>query len=238
MINFLVLVWILKHFLYKPVLGVLAKRRQGIESQLTDAKQLREEAETLKQQYEGRLADWEHERQQARDKLAQEIDSERQQQMSELKDTLEQEKQKAEVIEKRRQAEALHKTEQRALQQAAEFASRLLSQASGPELETRLVALFITQLADLSKQQKTELKSQWGETPEAIQITTAFPLSDQQQQELQQHLQEITGEDTPIQFAENPELLAGLHIAIGAWALHANVRDDLKGFAEFAYATR
>jgi F-type H+-transporting ATPase subunit b len=153
MINFLVLVWILKHFLYKPVLGVLAKRRQGIESQLTDAKQLREEAETLKQQYEGRLADWEHERQQARDKLAQEIDSERQQQMSELKDTLEQEKQKAEVIEKRRQAEALHKTEQRALQQAAEFASRLLSQASGPELETRLVALFITQLADLSKQQ-------------------------------------------------------------------------------------
>jgi len=36
-INFLVLVWILKHFLYKPVLDVIARRRSGIEKTLADA---------------------------------------------------------------------------------------------------------------------------------------------------------------------------------------------------------
>ena len=29
-INFLILVWILKRFLYKPVLGVIAKRRKSM----------------------------------------------------------------------------------------------------------------------------------------------------------------------------------------------------------------
>ena len=63
-INFLVLVWILKHFLYKPILDVIARRRAGIEDRLAKAQQLHDEANTLKTEYENRLVDWEHERQQ------------------------------------------------------------------------------------------------------------------------------------------------------------------------------
>ena len=75
-INFLVLVWILKHFLYKPILDVIARRRAGIEDRLAKAQQLHDEADTLKAEYENRLVDWEHERQQARVTLAQELNEE------------------------------------------------------------------------------------------------------------------------------------------------------------------
>src|SRR5437899_2702758 len=40
MINFLILVWILKRFLYQPVLNVIASRRAGIEKTLTDAQRI------------------------------------------------------------------------------------------------------------------------------------------------------------------------------------------------------
>ena len=40
-INFLVLIWILKRFLYKPVLDVIARRRAGIEKTLSDAREMR-----------------------------------------------------------------------------------------------------------------------------------------------------------------------------------------------------
>ena len=36
-INFVVLVWILKHFLYRPVLSLLEKRREKIEQSLSAA---------------------------------------------------------------------------------------------------------------------------------------------------------------------------------------------------------
>jgi len=56
--NFLVLVWILKRFLYKPVLNVITRRRETIENQLAEARQLHADADALKERYEHRLSDW------------------------------------------------------------------------------------------------------------------------------------------------------------------------------------
>ena len=106
-INFLVLVWILKRFLYKPVLKVIARRQAGIEKRLSDAEALHADAEKLQIQYEGRLADWEQERQQARESLARELDTERTRKMEELQTALKQEREKARVAESHRQADAL-----------------------------------------------------------------------------------------------------------------------------------
>ena len=36
-LNFLVLVWVLKHFLYKPILDAIAAREKGIAAKLADA---------------------------------------------------------------------------------------------------------------------------------------------------------------------------------------------------------
>lgn len=237
-INFLVLVWILKRFLYKPVLNVIAQRRSGIEAQLDEAQHLHNEAEALKGQYEGRLAEWDRERQQARDSLVQELDEERQRQLQALQTQLSQEREKADVVNERRRNEALRETEHRALQQASEFATRLLSQAAGPELEARLVDMVIQQLAELGSEQTTALQAQWGEPLTAITVSSAYPLSTEQQQALQSRLASITGLSSPLQFKQEPALLAGLSITVGAWVLQANLRDELRGFAEFAHVAR
>lgn len=54
-INFLVLVWILQRFLYRPVLNALDKRAARMRQQAEDAADARTKAEALKQQYETRL---------------------------------------------------------------------------------------------------------------------------------------------------------------------------------------
>ena len=57
-INFLVLVWILKRFLYRPVLSVLDKRRKSIEESLNEATNRHTQAIALEQQYKQRLEEW------------------------------------------------------------------------------------------------------------------------------------------------------------------------------------
>ena len=57
-INFLVLVWILKRFLYRPVLAVLEKRREEIAQSLNEANNHHTQAIELEQQYKKRLEDW------------------------------------------------------------------------------------------------------------------------------------------------------------------------------------
>ena len=231
-INFLVLVWILKRFLYKPVLNVIARRQAGIAERIKDAESLHAEAEKLQRQYEGRLVDWEKERKQARDTLAQEMESERQRKMTELQATLQQEQEKSRAIEARRERDAMHRIEEAALRQSARFASRLLEQACGPETQTRLVELFISELNKLPKERIATLRSNYDKTPADIEVTSAFPLSDTHQEQLRQTLQAITTSDSTIDFTEDRALLAGVHVTIGAWVLAANIRDELKGFVE------
>jgi F-type H+-transporting ATPase subunit b len=235
-LNFLILVWILKRFLYQPVLDVIARRRAGIEKALADAETRRTEAASLQQQYEGRLAEWDRERQQAREALARELDAERSRKLVELQTTLEQEREKVRVAEERRQADAVRKLEETALLHAARFTTRLLQQASGPDLEARLADLAITGLTALPAERIADLRNSHGKPPGAIRVTTAFPLADGQRQRLEQALASIADPDIPRQFEQDSALLAGVRISIGPWVLGVNLQDELQGFMELAHA--
>ena len=101
-VNFLILVWILKRFFYQPVLGVIARRRAGIEKTLNDARKLQDDALALRGQYEARLAEWETERRAAREQLTREVEAERTQRLQALQDELAQERDRAAVVEQRR----------------------------------------------------------------------------------------------------------------------------------------
>ncbi len=233
--NFLVLVWILKRFLYQPVLGVITRRRATIENQLAEAKQLHADSDTLKEQYEHRLADWEQERQKAMDKLMHELEEKRLHQLDELKAELAQEEEKIKVARSRQDKQLIREIELRALQQGAEFASRLLAEAAGPELENRLFDLLLDGLSVMPADQISDLSNKWGESPERILVTSAYLLADDKRHQLEDVLSEATGLSAPVHYEQDAKLLAGLNITIGAWVLQLNVRDELQGFLEFAH---
>jgi len=234
MINFLVLVWILKRFLYKPVLDVIARRQSGIDKALSDSEALHQKAEQLQRQYEGRIAEWENERRQARESLAGELDAERTRRMSEIQASLEQERERSRVADARRQANEARMLEEKAMSQAAGFASRLLGMAAGPELHKRLVDLLAEELEALSAGRLESVRSHYAKTPEAIVVTSPFPLSDDQRRRLEKVLKKTTGSEVPVRYETGEELLAGLRVVIGAWVLGANIQDELKGFADLS----
>ena len=231
-INFLVLVWILKRFLYKPVMDMIARRQASIDKTLADAKQLHDEAEKLQQQYEGRLAAWDQERKQAREKLAEELHADRALKLEELKVTLQQERERAAVAEQRRLSDAQLEMEDTALAQGAQLATQLLKQAAGPEVESKLVELAIDELSRLPDDKLADLRGSFGKVSEGITITSAYPITENQQQRLQKAMNTVAGKDVTLRFEQDSKLLAGVRINVGAWQLAANLRDELKGFAE------
>lgn len=234
-INFLILVWILKHFFYKPVQNVIAKRRAEIDDSLSSAEALRTEAEKLRKQYEGRLADWEQERQQALTALNQELDAERAKKTEQLQVELEQAREKSRVVEARQQAIVMHTMEETALKQAARFASRLLEQAAGAETEASLVDLAITELSRLPAERITELRNSYGQAPDTALVVSARRLSDNQRLQLEQVLMTVVGPELKVQFEQDNELMAGVRISVGAWVLGANLHDELEGFSALAH---
>ena len=234
-INFLVLMWLLKHFFYKPVLDVIARRRAEINSDIDNANARQSEAEQLKQQYESRLASWEQERQQARETLAHDIDTERTRLLADVQRSVKQAQEKARVGEDRRRADARQALEQEALAVGARFASRLLEQAAGPEVEARLVDLLIAELTGAAGPSQAAVEALTGHQAKHVAVTSAYPLAAEQRQRLEAALRTVTAPGVEITYSQDTDLLAGLSVVIDAWVLAVNLRDELQGFVELAH---
>lgn len=237
-INFLVLVWLLHRFFYRPVLAALDRRRAGIEQRLTESRTLREEAAALEQRYQERLAGWEHERQEARARLQTELLAERDKQMARLREELELERDRQLTLERQRDQERALRAEGAALDLALAFSKRLLERIAGPELEARLVAMATDDLAALPEERRRAIAQTLHDHPAPVHVATAFPLNGGAREKLTAALQALAGPGVNVEFAEKPELLAGLRIDAGNWVLSANLGEQLRFFQEASHETR
>ncbi|MFC6671935.1 F0F1 ATP synthase subunit delta [Marinobacterium aestuariivivens] len=235
-INFLVLIWLLQRFFYQPLRAVIARRREGIDRQLDEARERQRQAEQLRSSFESRLSHWEQERQQAREKLQTELNREKARQETALAETLEREREKARASLERREQELKLQLEQQALRLAGRFAARLLEQSAGPELQQRLQTMLLQSLPRIPEDQRLALRERETEHPEPAEVTSAFELDGTAQEQIRQGLQPLLGRQVKCRFHEDPQLLAGLRISIGPWMFRASIRDELQSFADLALA--
>jgi len=231
-VNFLVLVWLLKRFLYKPVLDAIARRKAAIDKTLADAAAKEAGARRLEEQYRNRLAEWAGEKELLRADLAREISAQRGQMMAGLEGALKQEREKARVLEQRRLDDLRQQTEEEGLAKGVEFTARLLARAAGPELEAKLVDLALADLPQLSEEQTKALRSACRQGGLRVEVASAFPLGGAQRDLIVKGLKAVTEDKIAVDFHEDGALLAGLRISVGPWVLRANLEDELGFFAE------
>lgn len=229
-VNFLILIWILKRFLYKPVLGAIAQRKAAIDKTLSDAKTRQSGAQALEQQYQNRLADWENEKEKLRVELAEETNARRGQLMAALESSLDQEREKARVLEERRLNDLKKRAEEEGSAKGVEFTARLLERAACPELERRLVALIFEDLSRLPAEQLRTIRAACKDAACQVKVTSAFPIAEAERTTIKQRLKDTIQRDISMEFHEDSRLLAGLRINMGPWVLRGNLLDELDFF--------
>jgi len=231
-INFLILVWLLKRFFYRPVMDVIARRREEIQAKINQAEKIREESEALKAEYENRLSGWEEEKAAARQTLHRDIESERRRLQEELAASIEQEREKERVLNERKLRNERRNNERRALDKAHAFVSRLLTRLADRELEAGIVRVALEDLEKLSAEQKAVLKKSAAKPGTRPVVTSAYALSDTHRAAVEAALSGLLDQAVQCEYQTDPSLLAGLHIAVGAWMLQASLKDELKYFGE------
>jgi len=235
-INFLILVWILKYFLYKPVLKIIEQRKTGIRNDLDEAQSLRDESLLLKQQYENRQQEWQQEKQLSRKKLHEELALEREQLIKDLNCSLEQERQKSQVLEERQLNDTVKIAQQQVLNNGARFTAMLLSRLAdselGTALENRLFTMLLENLASLPEERLEMLRTAAVEKDQTVKIISSNELNPVDRKKLEDALYRVIATRPIYEYQQDPKLLAGLRIVLGSWILHANLQDELQFFSE------
>jgi F-type H+-transporting ATPase subunit b len=229
-LNFLVLVWLLKRFLYRPVLDVIERRRAQDEETVAQAKALREEAEALKTQYEQRLAHAAEDRERALAKLDGEIAAERAKRLAGVEEQVQADLERRQALAARDMEQRDVERAQRAIQLGAQFAARLLDRLAGPALDDGLVDLALSDLGSLGAAQRDALHTALAAGDVDVEVASAHPLAPARRQALTQALADLGGQPLRPTFVEDASLKAGLRVRAGAWVLMANLRDELAFF--------
>lgn len=231
-LNFLILVWILKRFLYQPVLQAIARRKAAIEQTLADATKEKAGALGLEQQYRTRLDAWEQEKAGLRERMLEEVRAEREHHFAELQEALTRERERNRVLDERRAQDLERQLGDHAKAKGAAFVARLLARLATPGLEARLIDVAVEDLGTLSEPQREPIRSAVASSDAAVNVTTAFPLPDEQRSRVERALNEVAGKAVAPQYAQDAKLRAGLRARVGPWILQANLEDELKFFAE------
>ena len=231
-VNFLVLVWILQHFLYKPVLATIARRKAAIAKDLNEAENRRKQADALEQKFQQRIASWEKEKEALRAEAIAKIEDERKRRLAALQADLERESEQRRAVERRQAEEQRLKTEKEAAVRASSMATALLRRLASPALEERVVAVMVEDVGQLDGDRKRGLVDACRRADGKIEVVSAFPIGEQARRSLIDALEKATGQSVTANFRQDDSLVVGLRVAVGPLVLHANVADELTFFAE------
>lgn len=226
-VNFLVLIWLLKRFLYRPILDAIDAREQRIAAELTSAQATKNEAAQQYQEFQYKNEQFEQQNAARMKQLDAQAKAERVRLLDEVR---------AESQALRRKLQLVLKNEQLSLQQALScrvrkevFATvrKVLVDLAGTSLEERMTAIFINRLHAINEQEMAELKSALYSSAQPLLVRTAFTLSTEQCTLIEMAMKEILGDDVVLSFVTQPDLVCGIEINANGQKIAWSIADYL-----------
>ena len=235
-VNFLVLLWLMKRFLYKPVLRAIAAREKLIAEKIADADTQKSEAQTEREDFQLKNQTLDQQRETLLREANEEAQTERQRLLDEARND------DAELRSKRKEA---MRTEERALHQAISrraqeevfaIARKALTDLGGVSLEDRLSKVFMRRLQELSRDEKATLAEALEMATDPARVRSAFDLPEEQRAAIQNALNETFSAEISVRFETTPDLIGGIELTTNgqkvAWSIEDYLASLEQGVAE------
>jgi F-type H+-transporting ATPase subunit b len=227
-INFLILVWLLRHFLYKPILNAIDAREKKIAAELSDADTKRAEAKKEREEFEHKNQEFDQQRAALMDKAAGEAKTERERLIGEAgkaADALTAKRQEA----LKNDADHLDQSiSHRAQEEVFAITRKTLTDLADASLEERMADVFNRRLRALNGTGKTGLGEALKTASNPALVRSAFDLPGQQRATIQNALNETFSADIPLRFETAPDLIGGIELTANGQKIGWSIADYLK----------
>ena len=228
-VNFLLLVWLLKRFLYRPVLDAMAARQQKIAAALEEAQAKTQQAEVAAQACRERQAALEAQREAWLAEARQDVAARREEWLSAARREVEVQRADWLAAWRREQAEGQRALQREAVHRLTEALRHALRELADADLERRMLEPLLTRLRALDASERAALaQAALG----GCTVTTAFPLDTALQQYWRTVLHSLLGTETPLGFHHDPNAACGITLEMPGHRLAWTLDGYLDGFGE------
>ncbi len=229
LLNFGILVWLMKRFLYQPVLDAIAAREHKIADELADAAKTPAEAKHQQDEFQKKNRVFDEQRADLLRDAKQAAQAERERLQTEAREA-------ADAASDRRAKALLTDTQhlhaeitRHTQQQVFDISRRVLGDLAGVGLEQRVCEVFIQRLQALDGPARATLGPglQAVSDAEPALLRSAFALPVPQQTAIQAALDEAFGQPVPLKFETMPELVSGIELSAQGQKLAWSMADYL-----------
>lgn len=228
-INFLVLVWLLKRFLYGPIIEAMAARQQKVAAALDEARQKSEQARAEVQKYQDQRTELEAQREQWLEQARQEIAARREEWLQQARREIDAQREAWLKAWQREQTENQRALQREATHRLTEAVRHALRELADADLERRMLEPLLTRLRALDASERAALaQAALG----GCTVTTAFPLDTALQQYWRTVLHSLLGTETPLGFHHDPNAACGITLEMPGHRLAWTLDSYLDGFGE------
>ena len=226
-VNFLILVWLLKRFLYKPILDAIDTREKKVAKELADADLKKTEARKERDEFQRKNEEFELQRTALMDKAKEEVETERQHLFDEARnaaDVLSAKRQEALINDAYNLNQALS---QRTRQEVFSIARKALTDLADTSLEERMVGIFTRRLREMDAPAKAILGEALNKTSDPALVRSAFDLPAAQRTAIQNALNETFSAAIAIRFETAPDLVSGIELSTNGQKVAWSIADYL-----------
>lgn len=239
-VNFLVLVLLLKHFLYGRILNAMDEREARIASRIHEAEDKHQEAAKELGEYQKRNREMQNKREEALSEARSQAESRKEKLLQEAKEDIHRQKNKWKDSIQNDKDTFLHELKQRTAHQFFSLARHALKDLADVELEKQIVNAFIKRIRRMDKSKWEEIKDKLSLKEADVTIMTSLPLSGKQEEHIRHALKDIFQEEMDVRFQTSEAIISGIELRINgykiAWSLERYLEsmetEVAKGFSE------
>ncbi len=218
-INFLVLVWLLKKFLYKPILKAINEREKKITGQLKEADDKKAAAIKEQNDFKKKNADFDQQKKVLMDKAIADTNAQRDKLLQEAKDEANTLRSNLEKAAKESQQNDELANADKTQKQVFAITKKLLKEMASSSLEDQSVNTFNKRLSELNDEEKKKFIEAFKSNTNTILVRSAFELSAPQQTSINAVVNEVLATKSQLQFKTSPELISGIELTTNGYKL-------------------
>jgi F-type H+-transporting ATPase subunit b len=230
-INFGVLLWILKRILYRPVRDMMEQRRAQAVKKLEEAEHAREEAKKLQLKCQEDQKELAAQRTRLFEEMKMDVAQERQRMLAEADQEAQRHIEKGRALyeaEKKRQSSEIL---EQAIVAVELFSTKILQSIADPELHMAIIRKFKNELDDVFD----KLGDVTGSGDElSLEIASAYPFKEEEEQKLRQELEQSLGSPVKLTLTTDRNLIAGLKMRSGDFCFDGSLSGQLAAFTREA----
>jgi len=221
-VNFLILVALLKRFLYRPVLDAMDRRETRIAARLGDAERREREADARARDFQEKSADVERRRQALLDQARHEAADERRERLEEARTDVEQQRARWRGQLEHEWDDLRTSLARRLVGVVTEAARRALADLADTTLEDAMARAFRRRLAALSETDRRAMADGAG----TVDIATAFEPDEDMRVALTAAVREGLGRD--VHFVHADGLVGGIELRTRGWKMSWTIAEYLR----------